>query len=229
MDTSTPLQVYVAGAMSHEELQQRVDDWVSGRTSFTDNDRILDEISGEPVRLGLLVNRSPYSVIFVFNNLGFTVVFDRDGVPYVINIVGFEDGQGQRFTFPFHNGVLSDPCAILQLQMLQGRRINQETKISFDQLTPLEFLKRSNDLIDRVNTAITSSDPGGQTGDECIDSVRHYYDSARGLTESLITFLECEACSIVDSPFVMDGWVNTIPREYDPRMPYLPRYDVSYW
>ena len=66
----------------------------------------LDEVTGEPIRLGVLGKPVINHVLFFFYNLGFTIIEDEQGIPYILNIVGFEDADGNRFTFPFHNGKL---------------------------------------------------------------------------------------------------------------------------
>jgi len=215
--------------MSHDQLQDRVNDWINGNIPFDDSDRLLDEVTAEELRLGLLAEPVFDMVIFNFYNLGFTEVEDEDGEIYIINIVGFEDAFGERFTLSFHLGRLSNECQIIHLQLFEGRRVNHARIISFDQLAPIEFLKRTDELIYRVNSAITYADARGRTGNQCVDDVDHYYDSAIEITEALVAFFGCADCKISDVTPVLSEWLNVVPEEFDPRIPYIRFYDVSYW
>jgi hypothetical protein len=225
-EASTPQ--YVPGVMSNDRLHNRVKDWIHGRLPFDDKDRLLDEITSEELKLGLLVEPITDMVIFNFYNLGHTLIKGKDGEVYVINMVGFEDGVGERFAFPYHIGKLSNTCQIVHLRLWEGRRVNHERKISTDELTPLELLQRSDELINHVNSAVTWSDARGRTGNPCINDVDHYYASSREVTEALVAFFECTDCKISNAILVISDWMNVVPEEFDPRIPYLRIYNVYY-
>lgn len=223
--TSTATQFSIPiGLLTHQELEQRINDWINGVIEFSDTDRILDEKTGEELKLGLLVKQPIDMVIFVFYNLGFTVIEDQEGVPYLINVVGFEDRQGTRFTSVFHCGRLLDQDTTIRLMKWQGRRINHETKISSETFFPEEFAKISTDLPLSVYTGITFTD--GSTGD---DAQNKYLVDAKNATEALTEFFLCEECLVEDMPLLLKPIINDIPAEYNPNIPYLPDYHISYW
>lgn len=212
------------GLLTHQELEQRINDWINGVIEFSDSDRILDEKTGEELKLGLLVKQPIDMVIFVFYNLGFTVIEDQEGVPYLINVVGFEDRQGTRFTSVFHCGRLLDQDTTIRLMKWQGRRINHETNISYETFFPEEFAKISTDLPLSVYTGITFTD--GSTGD---DAQNKYLVDAKNATKALTEFFLCEECLVEDMPLLLKPIINDIPAEYNPNIPYLPDYHISYW
>jgi hypothetical protein len=115
------------GLMTNQEIKSRIDDWVSGRIEFSDIDKPLDEKTGEVVPLGVL-SREFGDVIFLFYNLGFTVIYDSQGEPYLINVVGFEDKKGERFTFVFHNGKLMDSYPSFNLRYLKDEESIEKPK-----------------------------------------------------------------------------------------------------
>lgn len=225
MPTSTATQFPIPiGLLTHQELEQRINDWINGVIEFSDTDRILDEKTGEELKLGLLVKQPIDMVIFVFYNLGFTVIEDQEGVPYLINVVGFEDRQGTRFTSVFHCGRLLDQDTTIRLMKWQGRRINHETKISLETFFPEEFAKISTDLPLSVYTGITFTD--GSTGD---DATNKYLVDAKNATKALTEFFLCEECLVEDMPLLLMPIINDIPAEYNPNIPYLSDYHISYW
>lgn len=212
------------GLLTHQELEQRISDWINGVIEFSDTDRILDEKTGMELKLGLVVEQPIDMVIFVFYNLGFTVIEDQEGVPYLINVVGFEDRQGTRFTSVFHCGRLLDQDTTIRLMKWQGRRINHETKISSGTFFPEEFASISADLPLSVYTGITYTD--GSTGDE---ATNNYLVNAKNATIALTEFFNCEECSVEDVPLLLKPIINNIPAEYNPNIPYLSDYHISYW
>jgi len=225
--TYTPIPL-PAGLFSHEELQIQIDAWVNGEIEFTDDDKLLDEKTGEIVPLGILA-REFGNVIFLFYNLGFTVIYDKNGNPFLINIVGFEDREGGRFTFVFHNGKLTDPYAKIWLKIWEGRRINHEVKISSDQLTLYEFFLRTEEMLSAVNGADTMEENPGLTGNKEFDNTNRYYIPAKETVRALADFFQCQKCSIDDAPPELEIFINTIPLEFDRLIPYLQTYNVSYW
>ena len=211
------------GVLSREELQKKIYDWVSGEIKLTDADRLLDEKTGKPIRLGILDKPIFGEVIFIFYNLGFTIIEDEQGTPYLLDIVGFEDGNGDRFTFSFHNGKLFRQEQSLILQEFKGKRINYGEQISYDTLTPLQFIQKSRDLIGYVTGGITTIGSNGR-GDEG-DA---YMQASKEITNDLTDFLDCSGCSIADIPMNLEKYINKIPDKYEPTLPYIWIYKVSY-
>jgi hypothetical protein len=220
--TKTPYPI-PAQVMSPQELQQRIDDWNSGKIIITDDDRFLDEKTGEPLRLGVPWPPVLDDVYFTFYNLGYTVVENTWGIPYLINIVGFEAANGERFTFPFHNGRLFSVDTPIILQEFNGRRINHGVKIFYDILTPVNFLNYYGDFINRVNigeSLIDGPDYGTETDTFGITSAE--------VTNDLTDFLSCDTCSLKDLPASLEKYVNQIPEKFDPALPYMFVYQVGY-
>jgi len=211
-----------------EELQQRVDKWIGGEIPFSDDDRLLSEKTGDVMRLGL-IDKPFYTVNFVFYNLGFSVIQDQNDISYIVNVVGFEDGQGQRFTFLFHNGKLTDPYAIIILNQIEGRRVNRGTDSTSNQLTPYEFVQQAEDMTFRVNNAITWFRSRGETEDEGINYANQYLSDAQTTVEAFSAFLECDDCSVENVSPVLKKYINTVPVEFDKTIPYLRIYYVTYW
>ena len=220
--TATPFPI-PTGLLTRQELEQRINDWINGVIEFSDTDRILDEKTGEELKLGLLVKQPIDTVIFVFYNLGFTVIEDQEGVLYLINVVGFEDRQGMRFTSVFHCGRLLDKDTTIRLMKWQGRRINQETKISSETFLPEEFARISTYLPLSVYTGITYTD--GSTGD---DATNEYLVQAKNATKALTKFFLCVDCLVEDMPLLLKPIINAIPAEYNQNIPYLSDYHISY-
>ena len=52
--TIAPTVTLIPGILSGEELQERVDAWVNGEIPFAEEDRLLDMMTGEPLRLSLI-------------------------------------------------------------------------------------------------------------------------------------------------------------------------------
>lgn len=223
--TETSTFMLPPGAMSYDEIQLRVDEWINEKISFKETDRLLDEDTGEPLRLGLLVKR-PLDTIFIGFNLGLTVVRDERGNFYVINIVGFEDGQGQRFTFPFHSSSLTDTCTIIHLLTLDGKRINHQNQISFDKLTPRNLLERSSDIVNTVAGLSSQYAFGGTPESECQILEENYIRTSARTVEALADFLACEECTQENAPYLVKIWMNTIPQIYDAQIPYLRIYNI---
>lgn len=210
-------------------MAQRVEDWIAGVIQFTDDDRYLAEKTGEITQLGLYVRHPIDVVIFLFYNIGYTLVEDQAGIVFVLNIVGFEDGLGNKFSFPFHLGPLDDSCKNIHLERLSGQRINQGRKITFDRLTSSEFLLEVDSLIGLVNMGTTYSDSYGRSEIECLNSRDTFFVTAGETTKALAEFFECNNCSIADASPLISRWINFIPTEFNLQIPYLPFYDVSYW
>ncbi|MEL7657473.1 MAG: hypothetical protein AAGU75_16385 [Bacillota bacterium] len=211
------------GLLTYEELEQRMQDWISGEIEFTDEDRLLDEKTGEVLKLGVL-DTIVRSVTFVFYNLGFGLLEDQEGNPYLINLVGFEDGKANRFTTIFHNGKLDDGEAIIRLAQHRGRRINQGEKISFEQLLPEEFANMCVDL--PMSAYVGSTFTEGATGRE---TWYRYLDTAKDGATALRDFLLCEDCSAEDPPDILKPLINSIPEKYSEDIPYFFDYHVSIW
>ena len=212
-----------AGLLTHEELEQRMQDWISGKIQFADENRILDKIAGEELRLGVL-GEDQFAVTFVFYNLGFSNIQDENGSLYQINLVGFEDGQGNRFTVVFHNGRMNDEKAIIRLLKWRGRRIGYQEKISFEQLPPEEFAGISPEL--PMSVFVGSTWWKYFTGRE---EWNNYLIPAADTTKALTDFLLCDECTVQDVPPILEPVINAIPAEFNPATPYFFDYDVSYW
>jgi hypothetical protein len=212
------------GLLTREELEQRMQDWISGEIELTDADRLLDEETGEEVRLGMLDSIAMFYTL-VFQNLGFTSIEDQHGNPYLINLMGFEDAQGNHFTAVFQNGRLDDDEAVIRLVQWRGRRINrEEEQISFEQLPPKEFARICSELPMSVYVGTTCV--GDCTG---LDAWNRYLIPAADKTQALMNFLMCAECSMEDVPAILESIINSIPEEYSPDIPYFYDYDVSYW
>jgi hypothetical protein len=222
LPTKTPYPI-PAQVMSPQELQQRIDDWNSGKIIITDDGRFLDEKTAKPLRLGVPWQPVLYDAYFAFYNLGYEVVENTWGIPYLVNIVGFEDASGERFTFPFHNGRLfSDDTPIL-LKEFDGMRINQGRNIFHDNLRPVDFLNNYYDYINRVNIGMVQFG-GSENGPE----IDQYGIDSKEVTNDLINFLSCETCLLRDLPDSLEKYVNRIPEKFDPGIPYLSIYNVGY-
>jgi hypothetical protein len=162
--------------------------------------------------------------VFIFYNLGFTEIPDEDGVPYLVNAVGFEDPYGQRFTSLFHNGSLLEEEALIQLRKFQGRTINRNVNISSERLIPMEFVVEAVVLPKRVFTGINFTDDS--MGNEATNK---YLVASKELDEALVDFFLCKDCSIEEIPVTIQSIINTVPEQIDQSMPYLPIYTVNYW
>lgn len=209
--------------LTREELDQRIQEWVSGEVEFTDADRLLDEKTGEVLKLGVL-NTVVRSVTFVFYNLGFGLIEDQEGNPYLINLVGFEDGKANRFTTIFHNGKLYDEEAIIRLAQHRGRRINQGEIISFEQLLPEDFAA--------VSTTLPMSVFVGSTFTEGATGRKAWYDylvTAQEATTALRDFLLCDTCTAKEAPAILKPIINSIPENYIADIPYFFDYHISNW
>jgi len=225
--TNTPIPM-PPGVLSPEEMQGRIDAWINGDIEFTDDERLLDEKTGEIIPLGILA-RDFGDVNLIFYNLGFTIVNDQNGEQFLIDIAGLEDSQGNRFTFPFHNGKLTDPYPVIHLHILEGRRINREIGISSDQLTPYEFAHRTEDLVLVVNSAVTLEESPGLTGDEGVNYSNRYYVGPKETVRVLADFFQCQDCSIDEVSPELGKFVNVLPSKFNNLIPYLRFYYVSYW
>jgi hypothetical protein len=229
--TSTPLPSATttpyptpAGLLTRQALEQRIQDWIQGNIEFSDADRLLDEKTGTELRLGVL-DEDRWKVYFIFYNLGFNVIKDGEGTPYLINVVGFEDGQGVRFTMVFHNGRLYDQEAIVRLMQHKGRRMGHAENISFEELLPEEFAIIAVDLPLSVFGGSTRKE--GSTG---LRAWNEYLDTAKDATNALTEFLTCSQCSVEeDVPVILKPIINRMPEEYNTDIPYFYDYHVSYW
>lgn len=220
--TQTPYPI-PDGILTHEELQHQIDDWISGKIILREEDRLLEEKSGSPLRLGLLDKGPLNEVVFSFYNLGFTAIENKQGVPFLLNIVGFEDGKGGRFTFPFHNGRLFNAEKSLILGEYYGKRINREKVIFLDRFTPLQFVQIAQDFAGYINIGTTTigSDGRGNEGDK-------FMQTSKEITNDITNFLECNICSLQEIPESLEIYVNQIPGAYEPALPYLWVYKVGY-
>lgn len=222
-ETITPYPI-PNGLLTRQELQQRINDWINGSIELLDTNRMLDEKTGKELKLGVLVKQPVDMVIFVFYSLGFTIIEDSEGTPYLINVVGFEDAKGVRFTSVFHNGRLLDQDVTIRLLQWQGRRINYGEKISSEFLSPERFAEITINLPLSVYLGVTYTD--GSTGH---DDWNSYLLVSKDATKTLTSFLLCNECFVEDMPSLLEPITNTIPTEYNSDIPYLPIYTVSYW
>lgn len=209
--------------LSRDELQERINQWINGEIILTNAEMPLDEVTGEPIRLGVLGKPVINYVLFFFYNLGFTIIEDEQGIPYILNIVGFEDADGNRFTFPFHNGKLFSTRESIILQEFNGMRLNQGVIKYYEKLTPMDFIQKSNDLVGYVNggTTIIGADGRGNEGST-------FMETSKETTYQLNRFLECSNCTLPDIPNSIKKYINTIPESYDPSIPYIWVYSVAY-
>jgi hypothetical protein len=220
--TRTPYPI-PAQILTREELQTRLEDWNSGKIVVTDADRLLDQKTGEPLRMGLF-SREPFNeVLLIFYNLGFSIIEDEKGEPFLLNLVGFELGQGKRFVFPFHDGRLFDTNASLFLREYKGNQINKGIKLFSGTVTPMQLVKKRDEVAGFINLATTTIGGNGR-GDEG-DYFMYY---SKDVTAALATFLECTNCSISDSPGILKKYFNQIPAKFQNDLPYLWVYTVSY-
>jgi hypothetical protein len=219
---------------TREDLQKALDEWLAYDMDlfgleFTDEDRLLDEHTGELMPLGV-VNRAFDDVTFLFYNLGYFVLYDDNNNGYLVNLVGFEDPQGNRFTFVFHNGRLSDNYNFLFLTLFEGRTFNKGRKITSFTLTTLEFGQRAQDITFRVNCGHAWEDveqyPSTDPNEVAVDG---YIASAKKTTRALASFLECADCSVESPYYGMIPFMNVIPEQFNPEMPFLRMYSVGYW
>lgn len=225
--TQTPYPIPV-GIMSNDELQQKMDAWVSEGIIITDADRELDEVDGHPLRLGVLIK--PDHIVpplnwaqLIFYNLGFTIIENSQGIPYILNMVGFEDGQGERFTFPLHIGRLLKINKTIILGEYYGKRINWGKIIFQDKFTPRQFVQKSTEIIDYINIGSTTVGTNGEGNEE-----DDFITAATKTTNDLIQFLDCEKCSLQNIPVSLERYINQIPIRFEPTIPYFWRYTVSY-
>jgi len=220
--TRTPYPI-PEGILTREEMQQRIQDWINVKIIIYESDRLLDEKTGKPIRLGILDKPLFGEVIFIFYNLGYTVIEDENGIPFLLNIVGFEDGNGERFTFPFHNGRLYNQDRAITLQEFNGKRINYGEIISNEKLFPSSFILKSKDLVGLINGGVTSigSDDRGDMGDI-------YMQSSEETTNYLTNFLYCDNCKLENVPKSLQSYINQIPTIYSPTLPYIWVYWVAY-
>jgi hypothetical protein len=205
-------------------MQQRISDWVNGKTQLADQNLWLSE-TGEIARLGL--NDKVFEdVYFLFYNLGFMILEDKQSKPYLVNIAGFEDRAGKRFTYPFHNGELYAPYETLILKEFQGRKINRGIQIFYDKLTPLQFVKEHyGGLENFVTMGSTIIGPADRPEYRADFFLRESEETTQALTE----FLGCAECSIDNMPETIKKYANQIPILFDSKMPYLWIYSVNYW
>ncbi len=206
-----------------------MNDWIDGKIILTDADRLLSEAGGQPLRLGVLVKPSqivpPWNdAILIFYNLGFMIIENEHGIPYILNIVGFEDGKGERFTFPLHNGRLFKTKETLVLGAYDGKWINREINFFQDWFTPLQIVQKSAKFVDYVNLGTTTVGTNGKNNNE----EDQFIKSADETSNDLIEFLDCNQCSLQDLPTNLEKYVNQIPEKFEPTIPYFWVYTVSY-
>ncbi len=220
--TKTPYP-WPGGVYTRSELQQQMDNWISGITPFTDQDRMLDEKTGVPLRLGMLGKQVFEEVLFMYYNIGFTIVEDEKGIPFLLNLVGFEDGEGKRFAFPFHNGKLFSTKKSLILGEYYGKRIGRGKIIFQDFFTPLQYVEKGAQFLDLVNIGTTV------IGTEGKDVERDgYTEAAKQTMQDLDQFLRCGQCSIKEIPKSLEIYINHIPDRFEVTIPFLWVIQVCY-
>jgi len=220
--TKTPYPI-PQGVFSREELQQDMDDWVSKKIILSDKDMLFNEETGEYVPLGVYDKPLLGEVMFIYYNLGFTIIEDDQGTPYLLNIVGFEDRNGERFTFPFHNGKLLGQKPSILLKEFDGKGIYQSNQIYYERLRPFVFVQKSQELIGYVNIGFsTIGSPG--SGDES----DVYMETSKETTNDLTSFFICGSCLLKDITKNLQKYINQIPNLYEPTLPYIWEYEVSY-
>ena len=225
--TPTPTYFIPEGVMEHSEMEQRISDWITGAIEFTEDDRILDEVTGTPLRLGLFSRGPLYYMTFTYYNLGFVVVNDQKGTPYLIVIAGFEDPSGQRFTFPFHIGELVSDYAIIDVGKYEGRRIG--IRIYSSKLKPIEVTEQVNILVNHVTLSDSATGDIELTRITEYDYPVKYHKMADATLRGLVSFLECETCSVQDSPENIVSFLNSVPDFFERAIPYLRNFRVVYW
>ena len=52
---------------------------------------------------------------------------------------------------------------------------------------------------------------------------------AEETTRAITDFLNCPDCTIENAPEGIKQYINHIPEEFDPKLPYLWVYSVSNW
>jgi len=221
--SSTP--TLVPGAMTRTELEERIERWINGDIQLLDVDRLLDEVTAVPLDLGLYYSASFWTVPIYFS-LGFTVINDYQGVPYVIGIAGFEDPQGTRFTLPIHAGALFEDCPDLILRIWERRRINYGTQIYEDFfITPMSFLNQSDLLTDTIVIGDMEIGSIYRTEGRCRNISLDYFELSNEATTSLIDYYGCEDCSFEDLPPILLQWTNTVPVTFTSEMLYMFVYN----
>lgn len=204
------------GISTRSELQGFMNDWLSGKTVLADKDRLLDEKSGLPLRLGMLGKQVLEEIVFIFYNIGFTIVEDKNGTPFLLNLVGFENGRGERFAFPFHTGKLFTTKTSLILGEYTGKRIGRGQIIFQDRFTPLQYVEMGSQFLGFVNIGTTVV--GSEGKDSEID---RYAQGSEPITQALVQFLECSECSLQDIPKSLEALINNVPEMFEPDLPYL--------
>ncbi len=220
--TKTPYPI-PEGVLTRSGLQQKVNDWIDGKIILEDVERMLDEKTGLPLRLGLLGKQVLEEVVFMFYNIGFTIVEDKNGTPFLLNLVGFENGKGERFAFPFHNGKLFTLKTSLILGEYNGKRIGRGQIIFQDRFTPLQYVQMGSQFLDFVNVGTTLI--GSEGKDSEID---RYAQESEQITRALVQFLACNECSLQDIPKSLENFINKFPERFDPTIPYLMIIKVGY-
>ena len=221
----TPTATMITGILSKDELQEQVDAWVNGEIPYVEEDRLLDEMTGESLQLGVLSDNYADSVMLLFYNLGHTVLYDPDGNPYLVNMAGFEDGARGRFAFPLHNGIISEACPTIVLEIFEGsRQINRGRSIYFDILTPADFAREAGALQGMTTVVHTFLFLWGEGNNECEKKEGEYYLEAGPVLEALANFLECDDCTIIQAPELLMLYMNEVPSAIG-QIPYARIYD----
>jgi hypothetical protein len=228
MPTFTPTMIQVTpvesypGANSHSQLRYRISEWIEGDIPYSDEHRWLDEVTAEPLKLGLFTYSPTFNTMFLYYHLGTTVVLDPIGKAYVVTIAGFEYNNGERFTFPFHSGEVND-CADTTLRLFTGKRVNSGRNV-YDafRITPLDFLDRSEILSDLTVFAFTHTNQPGHTESDCRNELSEYYSLASNTTLSLVQFFQCETCSTKDPPSDLISFINVMPETFTTDIPFVP-------
>ncbi len=224
-ETIAPTATPIPGILSHEQLKERVDAWVNGEIPFAEEDRLLDMVTGEPLRLGAVPDPHLDTVLLLFYNLGHTVVDDEEGNQYLVNMAGFEDGAGNRFAFPLYNGILTDACPTIHLEIFEGsRQMNKGKSIYFAILKPLDFAREAGTLQGAIAFVDTMLFRWGEGVDECDKKEYDYYSQGRPVLEALDAFLGCDDCASVLAPDLLKPYMNEVP-DHLSQIPYARFYD----
>lgn len=222
---AAPTPTLGGATKAYQDLQNLITAWINREIPYAEESRLISERTQEPMRLALL---GPYNnpLTLIFYNLGQIVIADSQGQEHIVNIAGFEDGLGQRFTFPFHNGTRSEKCKLIRLEVLQGLWVNHHDRISYDELTPQEFIARTDSLSGTTAVATSWLEERGQSRNECDEVEDNYYRQGGDTLSALGNFLSCGECGIEDAPDNLQRFINTIPLVFEPDIPFLRIYKV---
>lgn len=212
-----------------EPARKWILDWESGALSVPVASRPLYEDSGDPIRLGV-VNEGPLGIVHLaYYLLGFAVVPNEAGDPFMIALAGFEDSSGGRFTFPFHGGPLNGDCEVLRLRLFDGRALDRAVLVDERLVGPNGVIAYSDLISRRALISITYLEPRGLTENECLNIMDTYYQSSSQTTQALVEFLKCATCSTDEIPPMLRRWVNHVPEQFSSELPIFWMYDLLQW